>query len=527
MLILHWMTRSYFVNALPMKYALLSIFIYVSAAPHVSAQADLKKLDAYYARALKAWNVPGMSIAIVKDGKVVFSKGYGVREKGTNEIPDGKTLYAIASNTKAFTAAAIAQLVDEGKLSWDDKVREHLPYFALYDPWVSAQTTIRDLLSHRVGLRTFSGDILWYRSELTAEEILERVRYLPKNYDFRAGYGYSNVMYLAAGEVIEAVSGESWHDYIHHHFFEPLRMQRSVTSVKDLEEMDNVATPHKLAGDVHEPMPWEEWATVAAMGGIISSAEDMARWMIMNLENGVVNGDTLFSHQSRNTMWTPHNIFAVDHTDGDQATHFRGYALGWTVSDYHGHFRVGHTGGYSGMLSAVTLIPDQRLGVVILTNGLKGIYTPLINYTIDAFLGQPTKDWSAEALARANTYADERIDERKRARIAGTKPTLPLDSYAGTYSTPVYGNIEVQHKGGKLHLTFEHTPDLAATLEHWHQDVWEIKWLKPEVLAWFSFGTLQFDLDNNAAVTGIRFDVPNDDLWFEELNADRVADTGN
>lgn len=505
-----------------MRYILLSFIFCFYFGSSALAQADLKKLDAYYSKALKDWGVPGMSIAIVKDGKVVFSKGYGVKEIGKNEAPDGNTLYAIASNTKAFTSAAIAQLVDAGKLSWDDKVKKYLPYFALYDPWVSEQTTIRDLLCHRVGLGTFSGDVLWYRSDLTAEEIIQRVRYLPKDYDFRAGYGYSNVMYLTAGKVLEKVSGQSWHEYIRQHFFQPLGMNRTISAVKDLAKTYNYASPHKLTDDKHVPMPWEEWATVAAMGGIISSVEDMSKWMIFNLNNGIWNKDTLLSRQSRNILWTPHNVFPLDHTDADKSTHIRGYALGWSVSDYHGRFRVGHTGGYSGMLSAVTLIPDENLGVVVLTNGLKGIYNPLVNYTVDAFLKLPERDWSGEALARAKNNRDTRIEDRKKARVPGTKPTLPLEKYAGTYFTPVYGNITVRESGGKLQLSFEHTPDLSATLGHWHQDVWEIKWDNPDLLAWFSFGTIRFELDNNANVTGIRFDVPNNDLWFEELDAERV-----
>lgn len=498
----------------------LTLWLFVVAG--VVAQADLKKLDAYYAKALREWDVPGISVAIVKDGKVIFSKGYGVREKGKGEKPDGSTLYAIASNSKAFTSAAIAQLVDAGKIAWDDKVRKYLPDFALYDPWVSEQTTVRDLLCHRVGLGTFSGDILWYRSTLTADEIIQRVRYLPRAYDFRAGYGYSNVMYLTAGKLLEKVTGKTWHQYIRENFFEPLGMHRSISAVRDLEKMGNFASPHKLVDNTHRPMPWEEWETVAAMGGIISSVEDMAKWMIFNLNDGIWNKDTLLSRASRNALWTPHNMFVVDHTAPDQSTHMRGYALGWGVSDYHGRYRVGHTGGYSGMLSAVTLIPDEDLGIVVLTNGMKGIFTPLINYTIDAFLKMPEKDWSAEALKRAESRQDTRIDQRRNAKISGTKPTLDLEQYAGEYYTPAYGKMMVALHNGTLRIDFEHTPDLSANLEHWHQDVWEIKWEKPELLAWFSFGTIQFDLDNNARVTGIRFDVPNDDLWFEELNAKRV-----
>src|SRR5688500_15953749 len=281
------------VNNLTMRHIFCIIVLRGFGPGLVSAQADLKKLDAYYATALSDWGVPGMSIAIVKDGKVVFSKGYGVKEKGEPDNPAGHTLYAIASNSKAFTSAAIAQLVDAGKLSWDDKVIKYLPYFALYDPWVSQQTTIRDLLCHRVGLRTFSGDIIWYRSTLSTEEIIQRVQYLPKAYDFRAGYGYSNVMYLTAGEVIEKVSGQSWSEYIREHFFKPLGMSRSITAARDLGTKGNFASPHKVVADQHYPMPWEEWATVAAMGGIISSAEDMSQWMIFNLNHGIWKNDTL------------------------------------------------------------------------------------------------------------------------------------------------------------------------------------------------------------------------------------------
>lgn len=505
-----------------MKHKTLIFIFSLLVSAGVFAQPDLKKLDAYYAKALRDWGVPGMSIAIVKDGKMVFSKGYGVKEKGKAEKTDEKTLYAIASNSKAFTSAAIGQLVDAGKLQWDDKVTQYLPGFALCDPWVSSQTTIRDLLCHRVGLGTFSGDLLWYRSTLNVDQIIERVRHLPKAYGFRAGYGYSNVMYLAAGKIIEVVSGQTWRDYIRDHFFQPLGMRRSVTAVKDLANMNNYATPHKLNGDAHAPMPWEEWEKVAAMGGIISSAEDMSQWMIFNLDHGVWKGDTLLSRNARNVIWTPHNIFSVDHTGDQKSTHMRGYALGWSVADYEGRYRVGHTGGYSGMLSAVTLIPDENLGVVVLTNGLKNIFTPLINYTVDAFLKLPEKDWSAEALKKSRDFKDTRIETRRNARLQGTKPTLAQDQYAGVYHTPAYGRIIVHVENGKLTIDFEHTPDLSATLEHWHQDVWEMKWDKPEVLPWFSFGTVQFDLDNNANVRGIRFDVPNDDFWFQELNAEKV-----
>jgi len=505
-----------------MKKALV-LFISLVVIFHAAhAQVDYKKLDAYYSKALKDWGIPGMSIAIVKDGKIVFSKGYGVKEIGKAEVPDENTLFAIASNSKAFTSAAIAQLVEEGKLGWNDKVRKHLPYFELYDPWVSSETTIRDLLSHRVGLGTFSGDLIWYRSTLSAEEIVRHVKYLPKAYDFRSGFGYSNVMYITAGEVMRKITGKYWGETIQERFFRPLGMTRSIATTKDLDKKGNYATPHAIFNNEHKAIAWEDWNTVAATGGIISSVKDMAQWMMFNLNHGIWNGDTLLSKESRNMLWTPHNNFTVDHTGKDKSVHLRSYALGWSLNDYRGKLRVGHTGGYSGMLSAVALIPDENLGVVVLTNGMKSIFAPLVNYTIDVFLKAPEKDWSAEALANLNKNKDTRIEERKKARVLNTKPVLPLDQYAGNYKSDNYGKITVKKEGEKLKIFFEHTPDLTATLEHWHFDTWEMKWDNSDMLAWFSFGTVKFELDNNNKVTGLSFDIPNNDFFFEELDVKRV-----
>lgn len=313
------------------------------------------------------------------------------------------------------------------------------------------------------------------------------------------------------------ITGQSWGETIRERFFTPLGMSRSVTTTKDLAKKGNYATPHALFDNTHKPIAWEDWEHVAATGGVISSVRDMAQWMMFNLNHGIWNGDTLLSKQSRNMVWTPHNTFTVDHTGKDKSVHMRAYALGWTLNDYRGRLRVGHTGGYSGMLSAVALVPDENLGVVVLTNGMRSVFAPLVNYTIDAFLKAPEKDWSAEALANAAKNKDTRIEDRKKARVLNTKPLLSPEACAGTYVSDNYGKITVKQEAGKLKLRFEHSPDLGATLEHWHYDVWELKWDNPEVLAWFSFGTVKFGVDNNNKVTGLIFDVPNDDIFFEEL----------
>ena len=489
---------------------------------HINGQVDFKKLDAYYSKALKDWDIPGMSIAIVKDGKIVFSKGYGVKELGKPEAPDEHTLYAIASNSKAFTSAAIAQLVQEEKLSWNDKVRDYLPYFALYNPYVSQETNIRDLLSHRVGLKTFSGDLIWYRSTLGPEQIIRRVKFLPKSYDFRSGYGYSNVMFITAGEVMKAVTGKEWGQNIQERFLNPLGMTRTITTTKELLKKGNAATPHGLIGDSHKPIEWEDWQNVAATGGIISSVRDMSQWMIFNLNHGIWGKDTLLTAASRNMLWMPHNTFMIDHTSADKSTHIRGYALGWSIADYRGRLRVGHTGGYTGMLSAVTLIPDEQLGVVVLTNGMKPLFAALVNYTVDAFLNAPLKDWSAEMLANYNKSNDTRAEERRKARVLNTKPSVDPSMYLGEYRAESYGTIAVKKAGNEMKISFEHTPTFTATLSHWHYDVWKMTWNDPDLITWFPHATVQFEMDNNNNVTGLAFDIPNNDFWFDEWRSEKI-----
>jgi len=482
------------------------------------SKADLKKLDEYYTKMVQNWDVPSVSIGIVKDGEMIFNGNYGVMEEGKDAGPDKNTLYAIASNSKAFTSAMIGMLVQEGKLDWNDKVRKYLPYFELYDPWVSNEVTIRDLLCHRVGLGTFSGDVIWYKADLTAEEIIRRVKYLPPAFDFRAGYGYSNVMYVTAGEVIREVTGKSWSENVQERILEPLGMYRTITSPDELETKGNFATPHAREDDTNIPIVWEDWETVGAMGGIISSIEDISKWMIFNLDNGIWGDDTLLTKETRNMVWTPHNNHRVDHTiQNDFNRHFSGYGLGWGLSGYHGRLRVGHTGAYDGMITAVTLIPDENLGVVVLTNGMKSPIMAATYYAIDKFLGLETRDWSAEYLETSNNRQreDTRISSRKEKRVNGTKSSVALEDYSGVYQSDIYGEIKIILDSDQLRMEFEHSAYLAATLSHWHYDVWEIQWDNKH--AWFNFGTVKFNMDNNLKVTGIDFDVPNNDIFFEEL----------
>ncbi|MBN1819122.1 MAG: DUF3471 domain-containing protein, partial [Prolixibacteraceae bacterium] len=300
-------------------------------------------------------------------------------------------------------------------------------------------------------------------------------------------------------------------------------MGRTIYSLKRLNEKGNYATPHAWVDNKNVPIVWENWEEVAALGGIISSVKDMSEWMIFNMNNGIWGNDTILTTESRNIIWKPHNTFTVDLTkENDFNNHFSGYGLGWSLSDYYGRLRVSHGGGYDGMISSVNMIPDEKLGVVVLTNGMNAPTSAITYYVFNAFLGKPEKDWSTELQERRNkrNSEDKRVAERIESRVDGTKPSLDLGKYAGTYFTPFYGNITVTLNEVTLRLEFEHAAALSATLEHWHYDVWKINWDQHH--AWFDFGTVKFNLDNNLKITGLEFDVPNNDIFFDELKPVKI-----
>lgn len=506
---------------------LVAVFVSITLFGHSGANVDFKQLDGYYAKMTKDWDIPGVSIGIVQDGKLIFAGNYGVLEEGKNTPPNKDTLYAIASNSKAFTSAIIGMLVQEGKLDWNDKIRKYLPYFELYDPWLSNEVTVRDILSHRVGLAEFSGDMIWYKSDLTSEEIIKRAKYLPKAFNFRSGYAYTNLMYITAGELIKKITGKSWSVNVKEKIFMPLGMDRTITSPKDLDRKGNYATPHMRNDDNNIPIDWEDWEEVGALGGVISSVNDLSKWMIFNLNHGVWNKVSLLTKETRNMLWTAHNNLIVDLTvPNDSERHFDAYGLGWVLRDYRGYFFVGHEGGYDGMISAISLIPDKKLGIVVLTNGMRNLNMAATNYALDVFLGLPAKDWSKDLLEKANEKekADIRISSRKNRRVLDTKPSLPLEKYAGTYKSELCGEIYIIREGEQLRLRFEHSPNLSAALRHWHYDVWEIVWDRKQPL--FRFGTIKFITDNNMEVKGIDFDVPaddwNDTVIFDELKPYKI-----
>ena len=502
----------------------LLVFTYVFCLALVMVgQPRLQKTAKYIEQARQDWGVPGLAVAIVKDGEVAFSQGFGTLKQGTDQPVNGDTQFAIASNTKAFVSSALAVLVSEGKLSWDDKVVDYLPYFKLYDAYATAETTIRDLLCHRVGLGTFSGDVIWYKSDLSAKEVIQRIRYVPQAYSFRAGYGYSNLMFITAGEVIRAVSGQSWGEFVSDRFLKPLSMDRTLTSTNQIHAGKNVATPHKPIDERNQPIDWVNWDNMGAAGGLISSVNDMAQWLIMNLDQGMANGDTILHPDQQNILWTPHNNFVLSHASKDliPGRHFTGYGLGWGLYDYYGRMVVTHSGGYDGMYSRVALMPDENLGIVILTNSMSGITLPLTLKVINDYINEDESDWSRKFLDRPGSGEDP-VKIRKMARVENTQPSRPLADYTGTFDAPMHSDITISNEDGKLRLSFDKAPKLSATLRHWQNDTWEIVW--DETHAWFDFGTLKFLFDHDSKITGLEMDVPNYDIFFHEIEVTKRED---
>jgi CubicO group peptidase (beta-lactamase class C family) len=443
--------------------------------PAAAQRPSFDQLDAYIKKSLVDWGGAGLSIAIVKDDSVVFARGYGVRETGKPDPVDPGTVFAIGSNTKLFTAVAAGMLVDEGKIRWDAPITTYLPFFQLYDPWVTREITIRDMLSHRSGLGR-RGDQLWYATTYDRAEILRRVRYLRPNSSFRSQYGYQNIMFLGAGEAIAAVAGKSWDDVVKERIFAPLGMTSTNTSVTDLPRLSNVASPHRYQDGRAVPVPWKNIDNVAPAGSINSSARDMAQWLRMLLADGKYGGRQLIKSETLREIQSPQTITGAPNDTLFPSTHFAAYGLGVGMRDYLGVKVLTHTGGIDGMLSQVTWVPERKLGLVILTNteGHNNLYGAIAWRVLDAYLGAQPRDWSAIFLAqtRRGEEAQRRAEERLVAgRATNTTPSLPLDGYAGRYTNDMYGDLTISTAGGGLVFTMG---TFTGDAQHWHHDTFRV-----------------------------------------------------
>lgn len=459
------------------------------ATPAANAQAGPPPdLDSYVARVLKEFQVPGLAVAIVKDGNVVLAKGYGVRKLGEPAAVDEHTLFGIASNTKAFTAAALAMLVDEGKISWDDPVTKHLPMFQLYDPYVTREMTIRDLLTHRSGLGLGAGDLLWWPpTDYSREEIIRRFRFVKPATSFRSRYAYDNVLYMVGGQIIPAVTGKSWDQFIRERIFKPLLMNESNTSVSAFRPGDNIAIPHAPVEGRIEAIKYINLDNVGPAGAINSNVSDMARWVILQLNHGRVSpadaSARLFSERQSREMWTAQTITPLGDPPPQLAAlkaNFSAYGLGWGLTDYRGKKVVSHTGGLPGYVSRVALIPDLKLGVVVLTNQESGgAFQAIVYHVFDHYLGASGTDWIAAFRTLEEQGRARAADFEKRqsaSRAADSKPSLPVGKYAGRYVDAWYGEAVISDENGKLVLKFSHTPALTGDLEHWQYDTFKVNW---------------------------------------------------
>jgi len=449
-----------------------------------------ESVDQMVERARKAYDVPGVAVAIVKDGKVVHMKGYGVRKLGDPAPVTEHTLFRIASNTKAFTAAALAILVDEKRIHWDDPVVQHLPGFQLYDPYVTREMTIRDLLTHRSGLGLGAGDLMFFPpSDLPSDEIVRRLRFIQPATSFRSTYAYDNLLYLVAGSIIPAATqGQSWADFLKARIFTPLGMTDTVAETASFQASRDVATPHSRLSGKLETIPQENVDNNAPAGALASSVSDLAKWMIVQLNAGQMEGGRhLFSAERSREMWTGVTVLPIEEPGkeahpafAETRANFALYGLGWGLRDYRGKKLVGHTGGLSGFVSRTALVPELKLGIVVLTNGEEnGLHSAIANAIIDRYLDARPTDWVAAFQARdraAKAEVEEALRKASGTRKQNTRLSLPPASYAGRFRDAWYGDIRIEARGGKLTIAFSHTPELTGDLEHWQYDTFVARW---------------------------------------------------
>ncbi|MBI2835084.1 MAG: serine hydrolase [Acidobacteria bacterium] len=487
---------------LPIALAILSLVVAALIAT-AEVRAPLDRLDPYARQAAEDWKVPGLAVVVVKDGRVAFEKGYGVRELGKPELVDEHTLFAIGSTTKAMTAAAVGMLVDEGKLKWDDRVITHLRRFELYDPVMTREVTLRDLLTHRAGLGT--ADFLWYGQETSTKEILRRLRFLRPETSMRSHFTYQNIMYAAAGEVVAEASGMRWEQFIRARILQPLGMTDTVMKLVDLPR-GNVASPHDLVEGAVRVIENASVDPVAPAGSIWSSVDDMSRWLraLLNDCRPEASGaKPLLSASSCAELFKPQVIVGPDGfypTATLTEPHWTTYGLGWFQEDYAGHAVDFHTGSIDGMAAIAGVIRAERLGVYVLANLDHAEVRHALMYRVfDLYRGREARDWSHDFL---KLYADERREREKARgaaegeRVSNTRPSLPLERYAGAYSDPLYGTLRVSYEG-KLRIAYGNR--YVGSLEHWNYDTFRATWDRP----WLGMAYVLFRLNRRGVATTV------------------------
>lgn len=469
------------------------------AAPQ-EPPAELAAMDAYTLKSMLDWRVPGLAIAVVKDDKVVWSRGFGLRRLGAPQAVDADTLFAIGSNTKAFTVAALGTLVESGKLGWDSRVADLLPGFQMYDPYVTREVTLRDLLSHRSG--TCGEDGVWYATDFDSQQIIQRLRYQRPAYGFRSQFCYSNSLYMTAGEAIPPLTGRSWSQYVQERFFVPLHMDSTDTSVEAVTQAGDAATPHAEVDGKVRPIDWYNADNLQPAGAINSSVREMAQWMRMLLSDGRYDGKQVLSSDIIHEMETPQML--IGGKDGEARflaglnpdSHFYAYGLGFFLQDYAGEKVVWHSGHIDGMSAGLGMVPSRHLGVVVLSN-MDQSWLPmaLVWHVVDSYTAKSQKDWSAAVLKAVEPeYASGKADDAAMAKTyqAGAAP-LPLSDYAGDYNNELYGDIQIRLDHGKLMLRT--SKRFIGEMKHWNHDTFQVTWN----YAYLGKGYVTFGLDAKGA----------------------------
>jgi len=425
-------------------------------------------LDSYVNRALTDWEIPGIAVCIIKNGKVVMMKGYGVKDYDTKEKVDENTLFMIGSNTKAFTATSLAMLDADKKLSLDDKVTKWIPEFKLDNTAAGEQAMIRDLLCHRIGFRTFQGDFTYWTSNLTRSEVIEKMGHIKATYPFRTTWGYTNAAFLTAGQIIPKATGMQWEDFIKSRIFDPLEMKSTLALSKDFPNAPNKCSAYTKSEGKLVKIPFCYIDNLAPAGSIGSSVNDMSHWVMMLLANGKYNGQQVVSAGAIAQTRTPQSFLGNGGTIFNEG-HFALYGLGWFLQEYCGRKIVSHTGGVNGFVTSVTLIPEEKLGILVFTNTDQNDFYEALKWDImDAYFGKPYRNYSKVYLGfdKPRFDQEQKKDQALKDSVAiHLKTELPLQGYTGNYFNDVYGNMSVVLENGALKMKFSHHPDMYALLE--------------------------------------------------------------
>ncbi len=511
---------------------ILPLLCFLLSISAVKAQITPAEVDQLAEKTLTTFDVPGIAVAIVKDGKIVYAHGYGVRSLASGKKVDENTLFGIASNTKAFTTAAIGMLCDEGKIKLDDKVTEYIPEFKMFDPYVTSEFTIRDLLTHRSGLGLGAGDLMIFpdSADFTVKDIIHNLRYLKPVSSFRSKYDYDNQMYIVAGEIIARVSGMKWEDFIQTRIMNPLHMDASAPTFNRLKNKSDIADAHAPADGKVQVIARYNSEVCDAAGGIYSNVVDLSKWAIMQMDNGKYgDGKQLFSEAIHRQMWAPQTIVPVG-TNSPYNTHFSAYGLGWFLTDVKGYKEMNHTGGIDGMVTKVTLLPELKLAIIVLTNQQSGAaFSAITNQVKDSYLGITGRDWikiyadqvkgSQDNTANVTSKVWKQVEAQQQA---GVKVDEKL--YAGTYHDNWLGDVVISAKDGKVWFASKRAPKLTGQVLPYKGNTLVIKWNIRSMDA-DAFATFSTDEDGNP--TGIKmkpispatdFSYDFQDLDFHKVN---------